>query len=75
MMSSFSRCAPVSLEGQKVSGNVGLRFSEEPLEVPVKAVCVHVSIPAPWRPLVSNQRQYNKDGFHELHYLQVVFNK
>ena len=65
----------MSLERQKVSGNIGLRFSKESLEIPVKAVCAHFSILAQWRPLGSEQRDDDKDWFHELHYLQVLFNK
>ena len=62
MISIFSWGAPVSVEWQKVSGNIGLRFSKESLEIPVKAlaVCVHFSILAQCRPLVSDQRHYNK---------------
>ena len=75
MISIFSWCAPVSVEWQKVSGIVGRRFSKESLEIPVKAVCAHFSILAQCRSLVSDQRHYNKGWFHELPYLQVLFNK
>ena len=51
------------LLSDKVSGNVGLKLSEESLEIPGKAACVHVSIPAQWRLLVSNQRYAIKTDY------------